>query len=62
MIVSPLEKGYGNRHIALNKDKRTMTMIIMLQYTNDVGMSPISLRTFSDRSSDLSCVLFALLI
>lgn len=33
----------------------TMEMIIMLQRTNEDGISPMSLRTFSERSSILSC-------
>jgi hypothetical protein len=55
-IDSPLEYGYGNRHIAVIRAIKTIAMIAIPHRTNDGGISPISCLTFSERSSILSCV------
>lgn len=55
-IDSPLEYGYGNRHTAAIMAMKTIAIIAIPHLTNDGGISPIILRTFSERSSILSCV------
>lgn len=56
---SPLEYGYGNRHTAAIRAMKTMVMIAMPHRTNEGGISPMSCRTFSERSSILSCVVLS---
>ena len=59
---SPFEYGYGKRHIAANSAIKMMTIIAVPHLTKDGGISPISLRTFSERSSIRSWVLSSFFI
>lgn len=57
-IDSPFEYGYGRRQTAANRARNTIAIIAVPHRTKDGGISPMSLRTFSERSSILSWVLF----
>lgn len=53
-MLSPFEYGYGIKHTTNNSVKNIIAIIIVPQRTNDGGISPRSLRTFSERSSIFS--------
>ena len=57
-IDSPFEYGYGNRHNAASRAIKTIAIIAVPHRIKDDGISPMSLRTFSERSSILSWVFF----